>query len=84
MCTGVAWVFRAYVLYPSLIHGVVKFGGAGIFYNINITTMPSNAKAKNFYINKLNFEKDKSSGCEDSLIKKDKIDSPRANLNSGG
>lgn len=46
--------------------------------------MPSNAKAKNFYINKLNFEKDKSSGCEDSLIKKDKIDSPRANLNSGG
>ena len=50
----------------------------------NITTMPLNAKAKNFYINKLNFEKDKSSGCEDSLIKKDKIDSPRANLNSGG
>ena len=40
------------------------------YKNINITTMPSNEKAKNFYINKLNFETDKDSGCKDSLIRK--------------
>ena len=40
------------------------------YKNINITTMPSNAKAKNFYINKLNFETDKDSGCKDSLIRR--------------
>ena len=36
----------------------------------NITTLPSNEKAKKFYINKLYVETDKDSGYKDSLIKK--------------